>query len=421
MTNDNASSAASAHKDSDATTNSGHPKADENPQPQQPPPPPEVLLRQQLYSLNKKISKREPLDPSYKFLMTQNTKVKAPHIHMDPLYVHFTADLREKVESYMGKYGSENPMMDGRKAKIGNNRADLDVDMMRNAFKLRECKTFEQEAFIEAELEATKARRLRGSLMNEGTRRRYVEAMALGLQEREKKKQRRDGKLLAAVRQKMLEAEKVRLEKKMALVTDEKEVAAIEEKLRQKEEEARKAKETQIEEERRLREMEEAKKREKERQRERERQREAENERIRMEQEREERMRKARKLETPQQALHRIYEPMFQTLWDMEFFDGTNPFRIVITRENCTFMGAPGYCDVVKKPMNLTWVREKVTGYKYETLQEFFQDIELIISNALLYNSDPNNPYHQAANVMKNKYIKLRKNVLMKLQEQQKF
>ena len=81
-------------------------------------------------------------------------------------------------------------------------------------------------------------------------------------------------------------------------------------------------------------------------------------------------------------------------------------------------MGAPDYCQVIKNPMNLTYVREKVSDYKYETLQDFVQDIELIISNALLYNSDPNNPYHIAANEMKKKYIKLRKKVLMQLQSQ---
>jgi hypothetical protein len=109
---------------------------------------------------------------------------------------------------------------------------------------------------------------------------------------------------------------------------------------------------------------------------------------------------------------------MFQALWDQDFFDGTNPFRIVITKENCAFMGAQGYCDIVKTPMNLTYVRTKVTDCKYETLQDFFQDIELIISNALLYNSDPNNAYHKAANMMKKKYIKLRKYLLNQLQNQ---
>jgi len=377
--------------------------------------PQEVLLRQ-LVSFDKRISKRENLDPTYKFLLIHNSNVKAPHIHKDKMYKQFSADLRERVESYMGKYGSENPYLDGRKAKIGRNRADLDVEMMKNAFKLRECKQFEQEAFIEAELAATKARRLRGSLIEEGTRRRSVEAMALGLQEKERKKKRRDVNFLEAVRQKMLEAEKESLEKKKALVTDEQEAAAIDVELRQKLEEALAAKEKQVEEERRRQDVTESKHRE--RNREMERLREEEEDRIRAEYDRDERIQRARRLETPQQALHRIYQPMFQALWDQDFFDGTNPFRIVITKENCAFMGAQGYCDIVKTPMNLTYVRTKVTDCKYETLQDFFQDIELIISNALLYNSDPNNAYHKAANMMKKKYIKLRKYLLNQLQNQ---
>jgi flagellar biosynthesis GTPase FlhF len=326
------------------------------------------------------------------------------------MYKYFGAAFRERVESYMGKYGVENPVMDGRKLKIGRNRENLDVESMRAAFTLRECKKFEQDAFIQAELSAEKARRLRGSLIEEGTRKRSVKAMALGLQERERKKNRRDGKLLASLCQKMLQAEKASLEKKKALASDEKETRAIEEKLVQKEKESKAAKEKQIGEEQRRREIVEAKVRE--RQRERERIREEEEERIRLEEEREERMLRARMMETPQQALHRLYDPIFQAVWDMEFFDGSNPFRIVIDRENCAVMGAPDYFDYIKTPMNLTYVREKVSQYQYETLQEFFQDMELIISNALVYNSDPNNPYHKAANVMLKKYNKLKSKVL---------
>ena len=40
------------------------------------------------------------------------------------------------------------------------------------------------------------------------------------------------------------------------------------------------------------------------------------------------------------------------------------------------------------------------------TLQEFFSDIELIISNALTYNSDPRNPYHVAALEFRAQYRK---------------
>ena len=82
------------------------------------------------------------------------------------MYKGFGADLRERVEVYMGKYGSENPATDGRKLKIGMNRADLDEEKMRAAFTLRECKKFEQEAFIQAELLATRSRRLRGGLID---------------------------------------------------------------------------------------------------------------------------------------------------------------------------------------------------------------------------------------------------------------
>ena len=48
--------------------------------------------------------------------------------------------------------------------------------------------------------------------------------------------------------------------------------------------------------------------------------------------EKEEAERKARLAETPRQALRRLYEPVFQALWDMEFSNlhGTNPFRIII-------------------------------------------------------------------------------------------
>ena len=66
--------------------------------------------------------------------------------------------------------------------------------------------------------------------------------------------------------------------------------------------------------------------------------------------------------------------------------------------------------------MNLTYIQEKVNGKTYFTLQEFFEDIELLIANALLYNSDPMNPFHVAANVMKKRYLKERKKVLTQVE-----
>lgn len=309
----------------------------------------EDILRRKIFNFRSKIGKREPLHPSYQFLLSHNPNVRKPHYVKDKMYKEFGADLRERIESYMGKFGVENPALDGRKEKIGANRKNLDIKEMKNAFRMNECNEFEQEKFIKAELEAIKARRLRGGLIEEGTRKRTVEAMALGLQEKERKRKRRDGNVLAAIRHKLLETERDALAKKKAMLTDEKEVAEIEMKLRQKQKEAKEAKERHETEEKRRLEMEEAKLRE--RQRELERMKQEEEERLRAEEERNERMRRSRLMDTPNQALQRFYQPMFQELWEQEFFDGTNPFRIVITAENCEFMGAPNYGKIIKKPM----------------------------------------------------------------------
>ena len=103
----------------------------------------------------------------------------------------------------------------------------------------------------------------------------------------------------------------------------------------------------------------------------------------------------------------------------MEFdnLGGTNPFRIIIDRNNCAAMGAPDYFDIIEKPMNLTYIKDKVPAAQYETLEAFFADVDLLLNNALLYNSDPNNNYHIAAKEMKRKYKKIAKKVLLALQQ----
>jgi hypothetical protein len=137
--------------------------------------------------------------------------------------------------------------------------------------------------------------------------------------------------------------------------------------------------------------------------------------------EKEDKERKSRMSESPRQTLRRLYQPIFQALWDMEFdnLGNTNPFRIVIDKENCYSMGVPDYCEVIKTPMNLTYIQTKVNAQSYSTLQEFFGDVELMISNALEYNSDPANPYHVAAKELRKHYKKFAKRVVASLQQAQ--
>jgi histone acetyltransferase len=104
----------------------------------------------------------------------------------------------------------------------------------------------------------------------------------------------------------------------------------------------------------------------------------------------------------------------------MEFSNlhNTNPFRIVLNEENCAMMGVPDYCQIVTKPMNLTYIQTKVNQCHYETLQEFFADLELMIQNSFLYNSDPNNPYHIATKELRKQFKKMAKNLLASIQQQ---
>uniref|UniRef100_A0A7S1B6Q6 Bromo domain-containing protein n=2 Tax=Corethron hystrix TaxID=216773 RepID=A0A7S1B6Q6_9STRA len=137
---------------------------------------------------------------------------------------------------------------------------------------------------------------------------------------------------------------------------------------------------------------------------------------VHAEREEAERRRREAERESPREALARVYHPMFTKLWEMEFasLHGMNPFRTVIDATNCEALGVADYCEVVKRPMNLTWIKSKVENKTYNTLQEFFDDVELMINNSILYNSDPNNSFHIVAQDMKRIYRNLARSILKK-------
>lgn len=145
--------------------------------------------------------------------------------------------------------------------------------------------------------------------------------------------------------------------------------------------------------------------------------REEEDYKRQLEKEREEQERRENALETPRDALHRLYEPIFRELWDMDFplLGGINPFRMVIDKDNCAAMGVPTYCDIIEKPMNLTYVQTKVNNRSYETLQEFLEEIDLIAKNAIKFNYQPDNPYNIAAQDFQKRFRKLAKPLIQSL------
>lgn len=328
----------------------------------------EEILRQNLRAELRNIHRREPLEPTFKRLLLNLPKLAAPPIlPRDKFYRRVGSNLRGNVESFLQEMAGKDPF------DRLQSRQPLEEAAMRAALTLREAKEHEQQALLEATLAAIPRR----NGMDETQRKRFFEAMALGLQSRENKSSAgtRLGRTPPPSESEQTEAARkhAEWEKQRAMAK------SREDDRKRREEEDRKRAQQELE-------------------------------------------RKRKAIETPQQGLHKIYYPIFIRLWEMEFshLGNTNPFRMVIDRDNCASMGAPDYFDVIEKPMNLTYIQSKVDAMEYDSLKAFFDDCELMLKNAILYNSDLSNPYRIAAEEMKTRYIKMKKKMLQTIQEKQR-
>eukprot|EP00980_Cylindrotheca_fusiformis_P028971 scaffold22681_cov146-Cylindrotheca_fusiformis.AAC.3 len=320
-------------------------------------------LRKQLLASLKTLTRREPLDPNYKrLLLSGSVTRRIPTIPKDKFYKRIGSGLRQRVETYMMEMQGKDPF-----DRISQ-RQPLEEEKMRAAFTLREPKPHEQQPLLEATLAQT---------MMHPERKRALDGIAMGLQSRNPTPSG----------------------KKMMRTTTTTTASATSEHHHSSELAKRKA--------------------ELERQREQARQWEE----ARARREEEERLAKERELlqkktKNPQQAL---IVKVFETLWNMSFvvLGGSNPFRSVIDRENCASIGAADYFDIITTPMNLVYIKDKVHGMQYSTLQSFFADVDLMIQNAITYNSDPTNPFRMAAEEMKKRYQKIVKKVWQQIQQRQ--
>lgn len=359
-------------------------------------------LREQLRILTQNLKRREPLKPTYKHLLTDGiVTARKPALPKDKFYRRIGSRLRETVETFMAETQGKDPF-----DRISQ-REPLEEEKLRAALTLREFKEHEQVPLLEATLAALPKRRG----MDEMTRRRHLDAVALGLQTSSSRKrqllsqqQQRNDKpklatsLLSNV-SKPTPALKptTAIDQQQSLDDDDENTARPrrDDLKRKREDEGRS--------------------------------------RPRTEDNKQSVGGKsssttnARKIpppafETPQQVLHKFYQPIFKMLWDMEFpyLGNTNPFRMVIDRDNCAAVGAPDYFDVVGKPMNLTFIQRKVEAMEYSQLSDFFQDVDLMLQNAIKYNSDPHNPYRIAAEEMLKRYKRAAKTTVKNIRQKHK-
>lgn len=316
-------------------------------------------LRKELRGLLQKVTRQEPLEMNYKFLLL-NGKVtpRKPIFPKDKLYSEkMTADLRKRVEAF----GTVHEW-DRVSRRLQHEGPLFDESSLRAALTLREPKKHEQKSL----LKATQLSQSNPQLL---ARKDHFEGMCLGLQSKELK--------MLQKREESQQQAQMRLSQQR----ENDRQARLEQQRQNRERRRQESLDSQEEEERRTKQAQ----------------------------------------PSPNVRLSKYLMFFFQKYWDMEFANlgNTNPFRIPIDKSNCAQMGAADYCDVIKKPMNLTWIQQKLKKAQYDGLKGFFDDVDLTIQNCLDYNSDPNNDYHLAALEMKELHKKIRRQVVSNLKKKQ--
>lgn len=71
-------------------------------------------------------------------------------------------------------------------------------------------------------------------------------------------------------------------------------------------------------------------------------------------------------------------------------------------------LGIPNYFEIIRNPMDLSSVEAKLKGNKYKSPFQFLRDIELIWSNAFLFNA-PDSDVHKMCEDINKDYLQMKK------------
>lgn len=101
-----------------------------------------------------------------------------------------------------------------------------------------------------------------------------------------------------------------------------------------------------------------------------------------------------------QEELYEAAERVLQELKAMTEHSG--PFLQKVNKRE-----APDYYTIIKQPMDIGTMQKKLKAFQYKSRKEFVDDLHLIWSNCLRYNSDPNHPLRKKALIMQKQTDKL--------------
>ncbi|XP_033922677.1 bromodomain-containing protein 8-like [Melopsittacus undulatus] len=101
---------------------------------------------------------------------------------------------------------------------------------------------------------------------------------------------------------------------------------------------------------------------------------------------------------------HLLFKRTLLSIWKMiASHRYSSPFLKAVSEKQ-----APGYRDVVKRPMDLTSIKRRLSKGQIQSMVEFQRDLMLMFQNAVMYNSFTHHVHHMA--------IEMQREVLEQLQ-----
>jgi predicted DNA binding protein len=82
-----------------------------------------------------------------------------------------------------------------------------------------------------------------------------------------------------------------------------------------------------------------------------------------------------------------LYNVLEQVVSKVKNDDASFLFRVAVNERD----GAPGYYEIVKKPMHFAAIYAKCRDGQYTSVAEMMEDVDLIVSNCYAYNQGRNN------------------------------
>ena len=97
-----------------------------------------------------------------------------------------------------------------------------------------------------------------------------------------------------------------------------------------------------------------------------------------------------------------LYESMEKVIMELKAGEHAHPFLQRVNKRE-----APDYYNIIKQPMDIGSMMKKLKQLAYKSKKEFVDDLMLIWSNCLKYNTDPNHPLRKKALYMRKETEKL--------------